>query len=70
MTIHHAAIFAYFEHNPVEVERLASDVIELSTCQNFAHWLAVGTIFRGWACSALGDTAKGISLIEDGIRRP
>jgi len=67
ITIHHAAIFAYFERDPVEVERLASDLIELSTRQNFAHWLAVGTIFRGWACSALGDTVKGISLIKDGI---
>ena len=51
------------------MERLASDLIELSTRQNFAHWLAVGEILRGWARSASGDTAEGISWIEDGIER-
>jgi predicted ATPase len=49
------------------VERLASVLIELSTCQNFGHWLAVGNIFRGWARSALGDTAQGVDWIEDAI---
>ena len=33
-------ILAHFERNPAEVERLASDLIELSTRHNFAHWLA------------------------------
>ena len=50
------------------MERLASDLIELSTRHNFAHWLAIGSILRGWARSASGDTAEGISWIEDGIR--
>jgi predicted ATPase len=50
------------------VERLASDVIELSTRHHFAHWLVHGSIFRGWARSAFGNTKEGISLIEDGIR--
>ena len=31
-------------------------------------WLAVGAILRGWARSASGDTAEGISWIEQGIR--
>jgi predicted ATPase len=50
------------------VERLASDVIELSTRHHFAHWLVWGSILRGWARSASGNTKEGISLIEDGIR--
>jgi predicted ATPase len=50
------------------VERLASDVIELSTRQNFAFWLAGGEIFRGWVRSVSGNTAEGISWIEQGIR--
>ena len=37
-----AAILGHCERNPAEVERLASDLIELSTRQNFANWLAVG----------------------------
>jgi hypothetical protein len=31
IALHFAAIIAYFRRNPAEVERLASDVIELST---------------------------------------
>jgi hypothetical protein len=56
------------ERKPAEVERLASEVIELSTRQNFAHWLAVGVMLRGWARSALGNATEGISWIEEGLR--
>ena len=67
IALHFAAIIAYFSRNPTEVERLASEVIELSTRHNFPHWLAVGNIFRGWARSASGDRAQGISWIEHAI---
>ena len=63
-----AAIFGQLEHNPAEVERLASDLIELSTRHNFSYWLAIGAIHRGWARSASGDTAEGIPWIEHGLR--
>ena len=36
-----AGILAHYERNPAEVERLASDLIELSTRQNFA-------LLAGW----------------------
>jgi tetratricopeptide (TPR) repeat protein len=62
-----AGILGHHERNPDEVERLASDLIELSTRQNFAYWLAGGEVLRGWARSASGDTAEGISWILDGI---
>jgi tetratricopeptide (TPR) repeat protein len=65
--LHFAAYLAHYERNPTEVERLASELIELSTRHNFAYWLAIGAIFRGWARSASGDTAEGIPWIEDGI---
>jgi hypothetical protein len=55
------------ERSPVEVDRLASDLIELSTRHNFVHWLALGAILRRLG-SASGDTAGGIPWIEDGIR--
>jgi hypothetical protein len=32
------------------------------------HWLAIGSIHRGWAHSASGDKAEGITWIEQGIR--
>src|SRR5260370_11028469 len=63
-----AAGLAYYERNPAQVNRLASDLIELSTRHNFAYWLALGAIYRGWARSASGDTAEGIPWIEQGIR--
>jgi predicted ATPase len=62
------AILASYKRNPAEVDRMASDLIELSTRHNFVHWLALGAIYRGWARSASGDTAEGIPWIEHGIK--
>ena len=42
------------QRNPAEVDRLASDLIELSTRHKFVYWLAVGATLRGWARSASG----------------
>jgi serine/threonine protein kinase/tetratricopeptide (TPR) repeat protein len=63
----YAAVLGSFERNVAEVECLASELIELSTRQHFAHWLAAGVVCRGWARSASGDTAEGIAWIEEGI---
>jgi tetratricopeptide (TPR) repeat protein len=63
-----AAILGYYERNPAEVERCASDLIELSTRHHFAHYMAVGAVYRGWALSASGNVPEGIAWIEDGIR--
>jgi tetratricopeptide (TPR) repeat protein len=68
VALNYAAVLGYFERNPAEVERLATDLIELSTRQNFALWLAYGAVYRGWARSASGDMAEGISWIQDGIK--
>ncbi|MGA8476714.1 MAG: protein kinase [Chthoniobacterales bacterium] len=59
---------AYYERNYSEVERLASDLIELSTRHTFAFYLPVGEILRGWVRSVSGGTAEGLASIEDGIR--
>ena len=67
LALYWAGHLAYFQDNPTEVERLASDLIELSTRQNFATWLPHADILRGWARSASGDTTQGISWIEKGI---
>jgi len=63
-----AAVLAYYERNPAEVDCLASEIIELSTRYNIFYFLTVGAIYRGWARSASGDTAEGIPWIEQGIR--
>jgi hypothetical protein len=56
------------QSDPAQAERSASDLIEVSTRHNFGFWLACGAILRGWARSASGNTAEGLSWIEDGIR--
>jgi hypothetical protein len=66
--LHWAVGLATLERDPAEVDRLASDLIKLSTPHNFVHWLAVGAIYRGWARSASGNTAEGLPWIEQGIR--
>ena len=62
-----AAVVGHADGNFAEVKRLASDLLELSPRHNFVQWVAVGTIWRGWACSASGDTVEGIRWIERGI---
>ena len=44
-----AGLIAHFARRPGDVERLASDLTELSRRQNFAFWLAGGEVLRGWA---------------------
>ena len=63
----HAGILAHFEGDPAEVERLVSELIELSTRLNFEPFLQRAAVLRGWARSASGNTAEGTSWIEDGI---
>jgi predicted ATPase len=67
VSLYFAGVLAQLERNPVEVERVASNMIKLSTRQNFALWLACGTLLRGWARSVFGDIVEGISLIQEGI---
>jgi hypothetical protein len=62
-----AGFLGQFERNPTKVERLALEVIELSTRQNFASWSPGGEILRGWAHSVSGNTTEGIFWIEHGI---
>ena len=44
-------VSAHYEHRAPEAERLASDLIELSTRFPFS-FAAIGKFFRGWARSA------------------
>jgi hypothetical protein len=63
-----AATIAISHGDPAKVERLASELIELSTRHSFSYYITVGTILRGWAYSASGETAGGIAWIEQGIK--
>jgi predicted ATPase len=68
IALYWAAFLSYCERNRAEVERYASNIIELSTRENFATWLPHAGVLRGWARSVSGDTAEGIAWIEDGLR--
>jgi adenylate cyclase len=68
LTLFFAACLSAFEHNPAEAARVASSMTELSGRQGFVQWLAVGSVFRGWARSASGNALEGIRWIEQGIR--
>jgi tetratricopeptide (TPR) repeat protein len=58
---------AYCERKPSEVQKIASEMLELSTRHNFAFFRSWAAILRGWAQSALGDTTRGVSSVEHGI---
>ena len=58
---------AHCERIVAQVQRWSSDLIELSTDHSFTHSLAIGEAFRGWALSASGNTAEGLSWLKDGI---
>jgi hypothetical protein len=67
VTLYFAGILAFYQRNPVEVERLAAELIELSARYNFAFWLPGANVLRGWARSISGDTSEGLSWIERGV---
>jgi hypothetical protein len=56
--LYFVAGIARFERNPAEVERLTSDLIELSTRYNFAFWLPGANVLCGWARSASATQPK------------
>ena len=58
---------AYCEREASEVQRLASEMLDLSTRHNFAFFRSGAAILRGWAQSALGDTTQGVLSIEHGV---
>src|SRR6201984_2318885 len=59
---------SYYERDSSKAERFASEATELSTRHNFVFFLAIGSILRGWAWSALDRGEVGLQSIEDGIR--
>ncbi len=50
-----------------EAQEQAQAEIMLSSEQGFPHWLAWGTILRGWALAAQGQEEEGIAQIRQGM---
>jgi predicted ATPase len=67
-SLFNAGLLAHFEGDPIQAERCALELIEISTRQNFATWLPGGAVLRGWARSSSGETTEGVEWIEGGIR--
>ena len=63
----YAAFLGHFERNPAEVERLASDLIELSTRQNFAVYSSCRRCSPRLGAQRFRWHGGRLSWIEDGI---
>src|SRR5262249_24879728 len=66
-----AAVYAAMQHQLRRVvpttQGRAEAVIGLATAQGFPHWLAHGTLFRGWALAAQGHAEEGMAQVREGI---
>ena len=67
VALHFAATLRYMERNPIQAERVSSELVELSTRQHFPHFRAWGTALLGWTRSVAGPVTQGISWMDDGI---
>jgi predicted ATPase/class 3 adenylate cyclase len=56
-----------FRREGQAVQERAETLMTLSTEQGFPHWLAYGTILRGWALTAQGEGAEGIAQMRQGL---
>jgi predicted ATPase len=48
VTLHQSCVFHQLRADVCEVEEQCAELIALTEEQGYAHWLATGTIFRGW----------------------
>ena len=62
-----AAVGYQFRREVRAVQKRAEELMALSTEQSFPQWLAYGTILRGWALTAQGEGAEGISQMRKGL---
>jgi TOMM system kinase/cyclase fusion protein len=66
-----ALVYAALQHQlrregPTAQAR-AEAAIGLATAQGFPHWLAWGTLFRGWALAVQGHAEEGMAQVREGI---
>jgi predicted ATPase/class 3 adenylate cyclase len=62
-----AALIHQFHREAQTVQERAKAVIAVSTKHGFPHWLAYGTILRGWALTAQEEGAEGIDQMRQGL---
>ena len=69
LALYTAGILAHLGDNPKEVERFALNVIELSTRSNFATWLPLAAVHRGWADAFFGRCSSRLLTNRGGNKR-
>ena len=62
-----AAIFQQLRHEERATQAYADATIVLATEQGFPHWMAFGTILRGWALAYEGQAQEGMAQITQGL---
>jgi predicted ATPase len=62
-----AAAFHMLRHEAQRAREQAEAVITLSIEQGFPHYLAQGTLVRGWALAEQGQVEEGIAQMQQGL---
>jgi predicted ATPase len=62
-----AAMFHQFRREGSAAQECAEASINLATEQGFPHWMAFGSMLRGWALAQQGQAKEGIAQITQGL---
>jgi predicted ATPase len=63
----HAVWLDQFRRDAHAAEDRAETLISMASDQGQLQYIAIGTIFKGWALAIKGETKKGLELIRDGF---
>jgi predicted ATPase len=67
VALSYTALLHQFLRQRQAAQERSEAVIALSTEQEFPHWLALGTLLRGWALAAQGEVGEGLTQIRQGL---
>ena len=67
VTLHQSCLFHQLRADMCEVEKQCAELIAIASEQSFAHWLATGTIFRGWCIAIGGERGSGLAEMRRGL---
>ena len=67
LTLCFAALFHQYRGEGAASYARAEAAVRLSTERGFAHFVALGTIYQGWALVMQDQAAEGIAQIHDGL---
>ena len=62
-----ACFFEQFRQAGREAQDRAEALVELSTEQNFPHFLAAASMIRGWALTHSGEAETGLAQLQQGL---